>query len=169
MKQTHTIFQYQYSHRRSLMFLYMYIHIPVYGNIWKSILYNTKVQICTYPHVQLSYCNTNDSNSDWMVADGLQPVTVKINTYMYVYTESYACHAFMMPWQRNCSPSSQITSQKSFCFTLTPLFCGGGLWATGGPKMLLSTMFNYGFEKMRFAWPPIFSILKHGCLKVVPC
>ena len=68
----------------------MYIHIPVYyGNIWKSILYNKKVQIYSYPHVQLSYCNMNDSNSDGMVADGLQPVMVKTKTYMYEYTYTY--------------------------------------------------------------------------------
>ena len=66
----------------------MYIHIAVYVNMWKSILFNNKVlRICTYTHVRLSYCNTNDSNS---VADGLQPVMVKINTYIYVYT--YSCN-----------------------------------------------------------------------------
>ena len=67
----------------------MYIHIPVHENIWRSILYNNWLHISTYPYVQLSYCNTNDSNSDWMVADGLQPVMVKINTYMYEFTDSY--------------------------------------------------------------------------------
>ena len=64
----------------------------MHKHICKSIIYilnNSKVQICTYPHVRLSYCNTNDSNTDGMVADGLQPVMVKIKTYMYEYTYTY--------------------------------------------------------------------------------